>query len=76
MQMLNKIFLSIFLFPFSIYTCSELDNLNLYDQDTKIISLEYTQIFEESENQISQERFILSNLIYLKSRLYCPQNPI
>ena len=49
MQMLNKIFLSIFLFPFSIYTCSELDNLNLYDQDTKIISLEYTQIFEESE---------------------------
>lgn len=62
--MLNKIFLSIFLFPLSIFACSEIDKLNLYDQDTKIISLEYTQIFEESEksNITGEIYFIKPNL--------------
>ena len=71
MQMLNKIFLSIFLFPFSIYTCSELDNLNLYDQDTKIISLEYTQIFEESDksNITGEIYFIKPNLFKITTLL-------
>ena len=44
--MLNKLF-SIFLFiSFNIYTCSELNNLNIYSQDTKTISLNYIQSYE------------------------------
>ena len=69
--MLNKIFLSFYLFPFSIFACSELDNLNLYDQDTKIISLEYIQIFEESEkSKITGEiYFIKPNLFKVTTLL-------
>ena len=71
MQMLNKIFFSIFLLPLSIFTCSELDNLNLYDQDTKIISLEYTQIFEESDksNITGEIYFIKPNLFKITTLL-------
>ena len=44
--MLNKLF-SIFLFiSFNIYTCPELNNLNIYRQDTKTISLNYIQSYE------------------------------
>jgi len=44
--MLNKLF-SIFLFiSFNIYTCPELNNLKIYSQDTKTISLNYIQSYE------------------------------
>ena len=84
MQMLNKIFLSIFLFPFSIYTCSELNDLNLYDQDTKIISLKYTQIFEESEKSnitgeiysIKPNLFKITTLLPSKSDLIVKEQKV
>ena len=44
--MLNKLFLIFLFISFNIYTCEELDNLNIYSQDTKTISLEYIQSFK------------------------------
>ena len=44
--MLNKLFLVFLFISFNIYTCGELDNLNIYSQETKTISLEYIQSFE------------------------------
>jgi len=44
--MLNKLFLIFLSISFNIYTCGELDNLNIYSQDTKTISLKYIQSFE------------------------------
>ena len=47
MQMQNKIFLILVFFPFHTFTCDELNNLNIYDQDTRTISLNYIQSFDE-----------------------------
>ena len=47
MQMLNKLFLIFLFISFNIYTCEELDNFNIYSQDTKTISLNYIQSYEE-----------------------------
>lgn len=44
--MLNKLFLIFLFISFNVFTCVELDNLNIYSQDTKTISLEYIQSFE------------------------------
>ena len=44
--MLNKLFLITLFISFNIFTCAELNNLNIYGQDTKTISLEYIQSFE------------------------------
>ena len=44
--MLNKLFLIFLFISFNVFTCVELNNLNIYSQDTKTISLEYIQSFE------------------------------
>ena len=44
--MLNKLFLIFLCISFNIFTCGELDNLNIYSQDTKTISLNYIQSYE------------------------------
>ena len=44
--MLNKLFLILLFISFNIYTCEELDDLNIYSQDTKTISLNYIQSYE------------------------------
>ena len=44
--MLNKLFLIFLFVSFNIFTCSELNNLSIYSEDTKTISLNYIQTFE------------------------------
>ena len=44
--MLNKLFLITLFISFNIFTCAELNNLNIYNQDTRSISLEYIQSYE------------------------------
>ena len=44
--MLNKLFLTFLFISLNIYTCVELDNLNIYSQDTKTISLKYIQSYQ------------------------------
>ena len=44
--MLNKLFLVFLFLPFVVFTCPELNNLNIYGQSTKTISLDYVQSFE------------------------------
>ena len=44
--MLNKLFLIFLFISFNVFTCTELNNLSIYNQDTKTISLKYTQSFE------------------------------
>jgi len=44
--MLNKLFLIFFFISFKIYTCTELNDLNIYSQDTKTISFSYVQSHE------------------------------
>ena len=44
--MLNKLFLCISLFSLNVYSCLELNNLNLYHEDTNTISLDFIQSFE------------------------------
>ena len=44
--MLNKLLLIFLFVSFNIFTCSELNNLNIYSKDTKTISLNYIQNFE------------------------------
>ena len=45
--MLNKLFIIFLFLPFNIFTCVELNNLNIYSQDAKIISLKFIQSFKE-----------------------------
>ena len=45
--MMNKLFLVILFFPLGIFTCAELNNLNIFSEDTKSIVLDYIQSFEE-----------------------------
>ena len=44
--MLNKLLLIFSFVSFNIFTCSELNNLNIYNKDTKTITLNYIQTFE------------------------------
>jgi len=44
--MLNKLFLIFLFISFNVFTCVELDNLNIYSQDTKTISLNYIQSYK------------------------------
>ena len=44
--MLNKLFLVFLFLPLVVFTCPELNNLNIYGQSTKTISLDYVQSFE------------------------------
>ncbi len=44
--MLNKLSFIFLFVSFNIFTCSELNNLNIYSKDTKTISLNYIQSFE------------------------------
>jgi outer membrane lipoprotein-sorting protein len=44
--MLNKLFLIFLITSFKVFTCAELNNLNIYSQDTRTISLTYIQSYE------------------------------
>ena len=44
--MLNKFFLIFSFISFNVFTCAELNNLNIYSKDTKTISLNYIQSYE------------------------------
>ena len=61
--MLNKLFLIFLFISFNIFTCTELDNLNIYSQDTKTMSLNYIQSFEgiNKTNVEGQVYFIKPN---------------
>ena len=69
MQMLNKLFLITLFISFNIFTCAELNNLNIYGQDTKTISLEYIQSFEgiNKSNVEGQVYFEKPNLFKIKT---------
>ncbi len=45
--MLNKLFIIFLFLPFNIITCVELNDLNIYSQDTRSISLKFIQSFKE-----------------------------
>ena len=51
-QMLNKFFLCITIFSSNVFSCLELNKLNLYHPDTKTISLDYIQTFEASNKSV------------------------
>ena len=57
-QMLNKLFLIFFLISFNVFTCAELNNLSIYSQDTRTISLNYIQSYEgiKSTGQIKIDK--------------------
>ena len=67
--MLNKLFLITLFISFNIFTCAELNNLNIYGQDTKTISLEYIQSFEgiNKSNVEGQVYFEKPNLFKIKT---------
>ena len=68
-QMLNKLFLIFFLISFNVFTCAELNNLNIYSQDTKTISLNYIQSFEgiNRPNVVGEVYFEKPNLFKIKT---------
>ena len=67
--MLNKLFLITLFISFNIFTCVELNNLNIYGQETKTISLEYIQSFEgiNKSNVEGQVYFEKPNLFKIKT---------
>ena len=66
--MLNKLFLITLFISFNIFTCAELNNLNIYGQDTKTISLEYIQSFEGNKPNVEgQVYFEKPNLFKIKT---------
>ena len=68
-QMLNKLFLIFFLISFNVFTCAELNNLNIYSQDTRTISLNYIQSFEgiNRPNVVGEVYFEKPNLFKIKT---------
>ncbi len=44
--MLNKLFIIFFFLSFNIFTCTELNNLNIYSSDVNTLSLGYIQSFK------------------------------
>ena len=68
-QMLNKLFLITLFISLNIFTCAELNNLNIYGQETKTISLEYIQSFEgiNKSNVEGQVYFEKPNLFKIKT---------
>ena len=67
--MLNKLFIIFFLISFNVFTCAELNNLNIYSQDTKTISLNYIQSFEgiNRPNVVGEVYFEKPNLFKIKT---------
>ena len=67
--MLNKPFLIFFFISLNVFTCAELNNLNIYGQETKTISLEYIQSFEgiNKSNVEGQVYFEKPNLFKIKT---------
>ena len=67
--MLNKLFLIFFLISFNVFTCAELNNLNIYSQDTRTISLNYIQSFEgiNRPNVVGEVYFEKPNLFKIKT---------
>ena len=67
--MLNKLLLIFFSISFNIFTCAELNNLNIYSQDTRTISLNYIQSYEgiNRSNVEGQVYFEKPNLFKIKT---------
>ena len=67
--MLNKLFLIILFVSFNIFTCAELNNLNIYSQDTRTISLNYIQSYRgiNKSNVEGQVYFEKPNLFKIKT---------
>ena len=68
-QMLIKLFLIFFLISFNVFTCAELNNLSIYSQDTRTISLNYIQSYEglNRSNVEGQVYFEKPNLFKIKT---------
>ena len=67
--MLNKLFLIFLFISFNVFTCVELNNLSIYNQDTKTITLNYIQSFEglTKANVEGQVYFEKPNLFKIKT---------
>ena len=67
--MLNKLFLIFLFISFNVFTCAELNNLNIYSKDTKTISLNYIQSFEgiNRPNVVGEVYFEKPNLFKIKT---------
>ena len=67
--MLIKLFLIFFLISFNVFTCAELNNLSIYSQDTRTISLNYIQSYEglNRSNVEGQVYFEKPNLFKIKT---------
>ena len=67
--MLNKLILVFLITSFKVFTCAELNNLNIYSQDTRSISLTYIQSYREinKSNVEGQVYFEKPNLFKIKT---------
>ena len=67
--MLNKLFLIFLFISFNVFTCTELNSLSIYNEDTKTISLKYIQSFEgiNKSNIEGQVYFEKPNLFKIKT---------
>ena len=67
--MLNKLFLIFLFISFNVFTCAELNNLNIYSQDTKTISFNYIQSYKgiNKSNIQGQVYFEKPNLFKIKT---------
>ena len=67
--MLNKLFLIFLFISFNVFTCAELNKLNIYNQDTRTITLNYVQSYEgiNKSNIHGQIYFEKPNLFKIKT---------
>ena len=67
--MLNKLILIFLITSLKVFTCSELNNLNIYSQDTRTISLNYIQSYGgiNKSNVEGQVYFEKPNLFKIKT---------
>ena len=67
--MLNKLILVFLITSFKVFTCAELNNLNIYSQDTRTISLNYIQSYGgiNKSNVEGQVYFEKPNLFKIKT---------
>ena len=69
--MLNKLILIFLITSLKVFTCSELNNLNIYSQDTRTISLNYIQSYEginrsNVEGQVNFEKDSIARKLYMQ----------
>tara|TARA_Y200000002_G_scaffold256883_1_gene213096 strand:+ start:34 stop:588 length:555 start_codon:yes stop_codon:yes gene_type:complete len=68
--MLNKLLLIFLITSFKVFTCAELNNLNIYSQDTRTISLNYIQSYGgmNKSNVEGQVYFKKPNLFKIETK--------